>query len=76
MAIHGLLEKSALGPEEIRQMTKAYDLALERLGMVDRAGPLAELLAAKIVAIAKTGECDPAIISKRAVRELGILLGV
>jgi hypothetical protein len=75
MSVERLLEKAAFGPEEITQMRRAYELALQKVGVADPAGPLADLIAAKIVAISQAGERDPVLISKRAVMELGIPLG-
>jgi len=34
-----------MGPEEISRLTTAYEQALRTIGIVDRADPLAELLA-------------------------------
>lgn len=67
MAIYRLLQNSAFGPEEIERMTTAYEDALRILGLTDRADPMTEILAKKIVEIAQTGERDPAQIRARAV---------
>lgn len=67
MAIYRLLQKSAFGPEEIERMTTAYEDALRVLGLTDRADPMTEILAKKIVEIAQTGERDPARICATAV---------
>lgn len=67
MAIYRLLQKSAFGPEEIERMTTAYEDALRVLGLTDRADPLTEILAKKIIEIAQTGERDPAKIRAKAV---------
>jgi len=67
MAIYRLLQKSAFGPEEIERMTTAYEDALRVLGLTDRADPMTEILAQKIIEIAQTGERDPARIRTKAV---------
>jgi len=67
MAIYRLLQKSAFGPEEIERMTTAYEDALRVLGLTDRADPMTEILAKKIVEIAQTGERDPMRIRAKAV---------
>jgi len=67
MAIYRLLQKSAFGPEEIERMTAAYEDALRVLGLTDRADPMTEILAKKIIEIAQTGERDPARIRTKAV---------
>lgn len=67
MVIYRLLQNSAFGPEEINFMTTAYEDALRVLGLTDRADPLTEILAKKIIEIAQTGERDPARIRAQAV---------
>jgi hypothetical protein len=67
MAIYRLLQNSAFGPEEIDRMTIAYEEALRVLGLTDRADPMTEILAKKIVEIAQTGERDPMRICAGAV---------
>ncbi|MGB9014727.1 MAG: hypothetical protein WCC13_05320 [Methylovirgula sp.] len=72
MAIYRLLENSPLGPEEIRRMTEAYEIALRTLKIPNRAGPLTELVAKKIIAIAQTGKEDSEALANRALKEVGI----
>jgi len=67
MAIYRLLQNSAFGPDEINFMTTAYEDALRALGLTDRADPMTEILARKIIEIAQTGERDPARICAKAV---------
>jgi hypothetical protein len=71
MAIYRLLQNSALGPEEIKRMTDAYEHALRALRLSDRNDPITEIVARRIIAIAKTGERNPTIIAARAIKELG-----
>ena len=52
----------------------AYDTARELLGLNDRADPLCELVAAKIIQVYRTGEHDPLHVCAQAIRELGIEL--
>jgi hypothetical protein len=66
------LENLPLGPEEIRQMTAAYEQALDKLGLIDRSDPLTEIIAKKIVEVVQAGERNPARISRRALLELRI----
>jgi hypothetical protein len=70
MAIYRLLEKSALGPEEIKRMTEAYERALVLLDLKDRNDPLTESIAKLIVEAAQTGEKDPETICRNALRRL------
>ncbi len=64
------LENLPLGPDEIRPMIAAYEQALHTLGLFDRADPIAEVIAKKIIEVVQTGEQDPKRISKRALLEL------
>jgi hypothetical protein len=75
MAIDRLLENSPFRPDEIKRMTEAFEQALRILRLSDRPGPVSERLAARIVAIAKTGIRDPQVIAAQAVKTLGIPLG-
>jgi hypothetical protein len=54
-----LLQGRAFGPEDIKVMSTAFKGALNALGLMDRADPLNELVAKKIIEIAKTGERNP-----------------
>jgi hypothetical protein len=50
----------------------AYEEALRLLRLSDRSDRLTELVAIHIVAITKTGECDPSIIASRAMKFAGL----
>jgi hypothetical protein len=52
MPIIPLLQGSAFGPEEIKLMATAFQGALNALGLMDRADPLNELVAKKVIEIA------------------------
>src|SRR4029450_2914779 len=70
MPIHRLLEKHAFGPDEIRVLTSAFDDALRKLGLADRADPVVEVVARKIIELAQQGERDPTRLSERAIQAL------
>jgi hypothetical protein len=70
MPIHRLLEKHAFGPDEIRVLTSAFDEALRKLGLADRADPVVEVVARKIIELAQQGERDPTRLSERAIQAL------
>jgi hypothetical protein len=53
-------------------LTTAYEKTLHTIGLVDRNDPLAEMIAKKIIEIAKTGVRDPAKLSALAIKELGV----
>jgi hypothetical protein len=67
MAIYRILHKSAFGPEEVTRMEQAYELALVKPSVLDRNDPITEVVAAHVVAVARTGEesalriCDLAL---------------
>jgi len=67
MAIHRLLRNSPLKPEEISRLEAAYQQALRTLCV-----SLTEMIAKKIIKIAKTGIHDPRQIADRAIKELGV----
>jgi hypothetical protein len=72
MAIYRLPKNSTLEPEEIARITEAYENALHTLSVKDRDAPLTELIAKKIIKIAKTGVHDAAQLSALAITELRI----
>jgi hypothetical protein len=58
MPLNRLLRKNAFDPEDIRVLTTAFAAALNDLKVADRAGPIAELLASRIIWLAEHGERD------------------
>jgi len=71
VAIYRLLQHSVFGPEEVARLGDAYEQALKALRLVDRNDPVSELVAKKIIDVARTGETDPARISALAIQALG-----
>jgi hypothetical protein len=65
-----LLQGRAFGPEDIKVMSTAFKGALNALGLMDRADPLNELVAKKIIETAKTGERNPSRLRDRALKSL------
>ncbi len=72
MPIRTLLERCAFAPEDAQRIAAAYEDALRSLGLVDRNDPICEIVARKIIQIARAGTTDPAEICRRVVRELGV----
>ena len=72
MAIYKLISNGSFGPDEIKVMTEAYEGALIDLRIVNRDGPVTELIAKSIVNVTATGERDPLVVKERAVNALGI----
>ena len=60
----------AFTPDEIDVMTTAYELACTELSIRDRTNAVCEVLAKKIIEIAKRGERDPQRMCRDAVAEL------
>jgi hypothetical protein len=71
MAVYRLLREPSFGPDEISQMTAAYEQALQALKLVDRNDPITEILAKKVIEIARLGEPDRTEISARGIQDLG-----
>jgi hypothetical protein len=72
MAIYRLLKFAAFDPEMIASMTAAYEGALRVLRLADRQDPITELVARKIIQVARSGGRDPTQIREQALKELGI----
>jgi hypothetical protein len=72
MPINRLLKDGKVTPEEAQVLSRAFDLALRLLHLVDRNDPLSELVAKKIIEIGATGVRDPSKISTMAVKQLGL----
>ena len=72
MAIYRLLRNSPLKPEEVSRLEAAYEQALRTLCVKERDDPLTEMIAKKIIKIAKTGIRDPTQIAARVIKELGL----
>ena len=71
MAIYRLLQEAKWDQPAIERMTAAYEAALKVLQLADRTDPLTEMIAKKIIEVARTGEQDPVNICARAIKELG-----
>jgi hypothetical protein len=61
-----------MGPEEISRLEAAYEQTLRTIGLKDRGDPIIEMIAKEIIEIAQTGVRDPAQISMRAIKEIGL----
>ena len=74
MAISRLLQEAGFDQADIDRMVAAYDAALKLLRLADRNDPITEIVARKIIEVARSGEHDPARICVRALKELGVPL--
>jgi hypothetical protein len=70
MPIDRIVKEAAFDPEEVQAIIAAYETALARLGLKDRSDPVAEMVARKIVEIARDGERDPQRLSDLVVKSL------
>jgi hypothetical protein len=70
--IRAILENDqAFGPEDVVDLTAAFEAALSRLGLVDRRDPLTSAVAKAIIELAKDGERDPTKLCDGALKILG-----
>ena len=61
MPITWLLHESyhSFGPDDIKVLTAAFDDALRASGLTNRADPIANIIAKRIIDLARLGERDP-----------------
>ena len=73
MAITKHLAGRAFSPEQVEQLTAAYEGALAELQITNRDDPITELIARKIIEVSDSdGTCAPAILYTRALAQLGL----
>ena len=61
----------SFGPEDIANLTAAFEAALARLALTDRKDPLTTAVAKAVIQLAKDGERDPDRLRDGALRTLG-----
>jgi hypothetical protein len=72
MPIYGLIKQEAVfSPEEITAITKAFEAALQGLGLINRSDLVAETVARKIIELARTGERDPDRLCEQVLKSYG-----
>jgi hypothetical protein len=54
-----LRRQGSFEPEEVAVLGKVFDDVLQTLGLVDRQDPATEMVAKKLIELAKTGVRDP-----------------
>jgi hypothetical protein len=72
MPLDRLLREGSFAQDDIDCMSAAYEATLAKLQLKDRADPVCEIVAKKIIEIVRNGEHDPHRITDRAIAELGI----
>jgi hypothetical protein len=70
MPIYRLLRDHAFGPDDLKIIGDAFEDALRTLRLVNRDDPATEIIARKIIELAKAGERDPARLRQAAVQSL------
>ena len=71
MPINRLL-KDKRTPEEIELLNKAFNHALNLLGVVDRNDPLCDMVARKVIEVGASGPGEPREIAEMAVARIGL----
>jgi hypothetical protein len=71
MPINRLL-KDKRTPEEIELLNKAFNHALNLLGVADRHDPLCDMVARKVIEVGTTGTSEPREIAEMAVVRIGL----
>ena len=72
VSIGAILENDhSFGPEDIANLTAAFEAALTKLGLTDRTDPLTTTVAKAIFQLAKDGERDPERLCASALKILG-----
>lgn len=70
MEMYQLLRSATFEPEDVACMTAVYENVLALLELTDRSDPITEIIARKIIEIAKTGEIDPEKMMTRVLDEI------
>jgi hypothetical protein len=63
----------AFGPDEIAILISAFEGALTKLGLVDRTDAATEIVAHRIIQLAKRGERDPDRLCEQALSALAAI---
>jgi len=71
MPINRIL-KGKRAPEEIELLNKAFNHALNLLGVVDRNDPLCDMVARKVIEVGALGPSEPREIAEMAVARIGL----
>ncbi|WP_051335082.1 hypothetical protein [Bradyrhizobium sp. Ai1a-2] len=64
--------KDKRAPEEIELLNKAFNQALNLLGVVDRNDPFCDMVARKVIEVRATGISEPRKIAEMAVVRIGL----
>ena len=64
------LDGRSFDPETLKCMGSAFDAACKKLGITDKTDPLTQLVAERVVALARRNFNDPAALSETVLRSL------
>ena len=72
MPIRRLLEENVgvFGPQELRDITEAFEAVLKDMGLTDRTDPATIVLAKLTIELAKQGQFDAASLRARILKEM------
>ena len=71
MPIDRLLRNRGVGPEDIKRLGLAFNLALKGLQLIDRSDPICEIVANKVIEIGLDGVRNPNEIAELTIKQLG-----
>ena len=72
MSVAWFSEDGWFGPDEIKAMSIALDLVCSKLDLTNHKREEREVLSRRIIALARTGERDPAVLRDGVLRELAV----
>jgi hypothetical protein len=73
MPVNQLIQKNSnFCAEKVTVLSRAFEHALQELGLVDREDALTDIIAEKIIEVGTTGSSDPQEIAKDAIKRLGL----
>jgi hypothetical protein len=64
------LNPGVFGPEELKDIVKAYETVLKDLGLTDRKDPATVMLAKLTIELAKQGQFNAAELRRRILKEM------
>ncbi len=68
-----MLRTASFSPEDNERLATAYEDALRALHIANRADPITNIIARRIIDVAKTGERDPERLCAVAIKDLSAL---
>jgi hypothetical protein len=70
--IRPFIGDASFTPEQVMALNDAFNSALAELNLTDRQDPLAEIVAKKIIEIARGGERDPERLRELALKDIRV----